>query len=235
MDALLEQISQESPVALITLSRIFGNIVTSPDNTKYRILKKTSKAMANHVVCSQAAVTLLLAVGFNDCGETLECSMEADLQDMIEVLDKMAALPQSKEDYGSSCAKPMTIVAGTIVPRAGQNGFCATLDTSQQRVMTGEGKAQLRHKEPLTDLQKAQEWWKNQNQSGALLSVESFLEAPDPPALPVPTSTKKNIRSPLDFQDRREPERRRREACQAMQDMRQAQKEKYSRHVVAAC
>jgi hypothetical protein len=250
MDALLSQIGQDAPVALTTLSRILGNVVNSPDNAKYRTLKKTSKAMANDIVGSQAAMSLLLAVGFNDCGETLELPMDADLQVVSEVVDLIAALQLSREYDDPVHAKPMpTIVAGTIVRNAGysaeqirelqrrtnngasQDGSRVALDAAQQRARVGEGERPSATE--ADELQKARELWKNQSGEVAAADTSSVSTTASsvaleikPPALPVPSGTRK--KSEFDFRDRRERERKEREAAQAMEDMRQAQKQKYS-------
>lgn len=249
MAGLLEQISQDSPGALTTLRRILGNVVTSPDNTKYRTLKKTSKLVANDILPSQAAMSLLSAVGFNDCGDTLECPMDADLQVMSEVVDLIAALPPSGQDCGYGAT---TIVAGQIVRKgdagmfqrraekgSSQNGFRVALDAAQQRVRAGEGEAQFQRRErpsaEVDELQKARELWKNQNLAApAADATNSSTAALEPQQSASTTQSGAKKKSVFDFQDRREAERKRREAAQAMEDLRQARKEKYSKQCLGS-
>lgn len=217
MASLVEQISQDGPPAqstavLTTLSRILGNVVANPHNPKFRTLKKTSKAMTECVAQTQAAVSLLLAVGFEDCGDTLECPMDADLEAMSEVVDLVAAVLLSQEDRSAASNPTPTIVGGVIDRKAqtastaqgqfqrradgasdesAREGFRASLDVAQQRARAGEGEDQFKRRERpgATDaeqLQRAREARKAQYESGPAADASAFSSAGSGAAAPVP-------------------------------------------------
>jgi len=89
MEEFLADIRRELPVekaseVYATLAKIMGNVLRNPGEPKFRTLKKDKKLVTDNICCSLAAVSLLLAVGFEDQDDTYHCPMTTDLEHMEE-------------------------------------------------------------------------------------------------------------------------------------------------------
>lgn len=79
-----------------TVKKVLQNIVEFPSEPKFRTLKKDNKVVAEKICASPNAVTLLLALGFEDCGATYQCPEYANYEQIGEVVDLLECLIASR-------------------------------------------------------------------------------------------------------------------------------------------
>jgi len=88
-----------------TLTKVLRNIYQNPTEPKFRTLKKENKMMKEKVCKSQAAISLLLAVGFEDDGLTFHCPEGVDLGPMGEAIELLQCMAVScQEDIPATTA-----------------------------------------------------------------------------------------------------------------------------------
>ncbi|XP_064080344.1 uncharacterized protein LOC135197218 [Macrobrachium nipponense] len=78
--------SKERRACLELLIRIFGNVVKSPDEPKYRLLKITNKTFKESVWEHECGRAVMQAAGWEVVGETVQLPPYIDLQMPLEVL-----------------------------------------------------------------------------------------------------------------------------------------------------
>lgn len=104
-----------------TLAKVLRNVYQNPTEPKFRTLKKENKTIQDKVCKSQAAISLLLAVGFEDEGATFHCPEGVDLVPMGEAIDLLQCMAVScKEDTPVTTATQDP--APAMVAEAASNG-----------------------------------------------------------------------------------------------------------------
>eukprot|EP00930_Biecheleria_cincta_P083121 TRINITY_DN72755_c0_g1_i1.p1 TRINITY_DN72755_c0_g1~~TRINITY_DN72755_c0_g1_i1.p1 ORF type:complete len:907 (-),score=156.10 TRINITY_DN72755_c0_g1_i1:175-2895(-) len=96
VDDLLVKIGNELPSessgkVYDRLARILGNIAANPDQIKFRKLKKESSALAGSICCSTSALSLLHMAGFHERMGMLLCPMNANIDFIRTLCDKLEA------------------------------------------------------------------------------------------------------------------------------------------------
>lgn len=96
VDDLLAEIGIELPSEISSkvydrLARILGNISANPDQIRFRRLRKDSSAVAGTICYSASALSLLRVAGFHEKMGMLLCPMNANLDFMRNLCDKLEA------------------------------------------------------------------------------------------------------------------------------------------------
>lgn len=115
-----------------TLSRVFGNVIQHPTEQKFRTLKRASQAVSIKIGKSQAAISLLMVVGFVDADDLMILHRDEDLtalqtaltavQDALLRLGSMKALRYLRSGKPSESGATATVSpaqfqdAGTDAP-----------------------------------------------------------------------------------------------------------------------
>lgn len=120
-----------------TLSRVFGNVIQHPTEQKFRTLKRASQAVSIKIGKSQAAISLLMVVGFVDADDLMILHRDEDLtalqtaltavQDALLRLGSMKALRYLRSGKPSESGATATVSparfqdAGTDSKREGSS------------------------------------------------------------------------------------------------------------------
>lgn len=194
------------------LFKVLGNITDKPSEPKYRTLKKDNKKVADTLLKHPAAVSILMAAGFEDQGETLHCPDTADLGAMGEAVALLGC-------FAASCEAPeQSAPASAPAPRA-PGAPLPTAATAKAEKMNPQGFA--RRKDDEKERQQAAD------QLAALRAGRAQAGAPASQQESVSDGPKTPIKSAFDFENRRAKEDHRSQAAESLEDLRRAQKEKF--------
>lgn len=241
MEELLAQIDQEllpaqSKEVFDTLGKIFGNIVGNPTEPKFRSLKKENKVITEKLGKSNGAVSLLLAVGFEDSGSTYTCPEAAPLDNMQIASDLIQCIILSRDDGTAPAAKraappaaatglaAATIVGGVIqkpgsvaapkaAPKAAEKDNFARRGADPQKAQADQLQAVR-----AAAAQRAHNGASTSDGSSAAPQVAASADAKKAP-----------VKSAFDFESRAAREQKSNEAAGSLEEMRRAQKEKYNK------
>lgn len=112
------------------MAKLLGNVVASPQEDRFRRLKKANAALQAKVFRFPACLALLRICGFEDEGQELVCHRGAEKVAIMKLcLPALQAAIRDSRPAGQQ--KPATIVDGVLKPSAGpttqpsQQGACA--------------------------------------------------------------------------------------------------------------
>lgn len=91
--------SKERRACLELLIRIFGNVVKSPDEPKYRTLKVTNKTFKESVWQHESGRAVMEAAGWEIVGETIQLPSYVQLNFQLEVLLANRNVKPDKKDW----------------------------------------------------------------------------------------------------------------------------------------
>lgn len=217
MDDLVEQIgadvlpSQRGDVYRM-LSKVLGNITEKPSEPKFRTLKKDNKKISDTLLKHPAVVSILMAAGFEDQGETLHCPDTADLGAMEEAVALL-------ECFVASCEGAEQVAPASTPAHVSPGAPRPTAATARAEKTNPTGFA--RRKDDEKERQHAAD------QLAALRGTRAQAIAPAPQPEGAVDGSKKPIKSAFDFENRRAKEEQRSKGADSLEDLRRAQKEKY--------
>mmetsp|Transcript_4558 Transcript_4558/g.7409 ORF Transcript_4558/g.7409 Transcript_4558/m.7409 type:complete len:317 (-) Transcript_4558:24-974(-) len=242
MEDLLEEIGKElkPPQAretYTTLNKILGNIVQNPSEPKFRSLKKSNKMIAEKLLASAHAVSLLLAIGFDDTGEAFVCPGDADLEQMRSVVDVIAGILVSMEDVEPD----VTDAKATAVAVAATTSAVIAVTAKSPAPVSKPSVVEPQGFKRRDDVEARRQEQMNQLQEARAAQKAQYAENPNGPAYTPParsngyptstevsdSATKKTKPTAFDFQDRGKKEREKEQAQKSLQDLRAMQKEKF--------
>lgn len=94
-----------------TLRKVLNNIVQNPSEPKFKTLKKENKLVADKICACPNTISLLLALGFDDCGVTYECPADANYEMMGEVVELLECIIASCGEEAPPNAHAVAAVA----------------------------------------------------------------------------------------------------------------------------
>lgn len=211
-----------------TLAKVLGNVVKNPAEPKYRTLKKDNRMVQEKIGRSSAAVSLLLALGFEDQGATYICPASTSLEHMEEVVQLLECVVASREETAApSPAAPAPAAAAApsqpaVQPSAPQpTAATAKSALNPQNFSRREDTEKMRSAQAgqLAAVRAAQQAQYSDGGSTPSPSAESDASAAD--------AKKKPAKSAFDFESRAKQQEKAQKATDGLQDLRQLQREKF--------
>jgi len=206
------------------LKKVLGNIVKNPTEAKYRSLKKENKIVADILCRSPSAISMLLALGFEDDGAAYYCPEDTDLSPLQETVDMLECLIASCSETAGAApsAPPAPAAAAAVAPAA----YPAV--SRPQRISDEERKRQEQQSQ-LVAARMAQQNRHEQhlrNPSPSPPAVAAAQPAAQTSAQKVAADAKQK-KSAFDFQNRSKGEAKEKAAASSLEDLRAAQKAKF--------
>jgi len=223
MEELVNSIQEELPSqqrdVYETLSKVLANIVRNPAEPKYRTLKKDNRMVQDKICRSQAAVSLLLALGFEDSGTTYSCPSDASLEQMEEVVELLQCILASQEEEADTSAVPAVVpatelAAAQTAPRSSAKAAQNPHSFARRDDMEKRRDEQANQLEAVRLVQKAQ--YTDVGSLGASTADASGADV-----------KKKPVRSAFDFESRSKQEQQHQKAVDGLEELRQKQREKF--------
>jgi len=224
-----------------TLAKILGNILKNPGEEKFRSLKKENKMIAEKVSRSGNAVSLLLAIGFDDDGGMYRLPADTDLEmvrmahDLLEcmILSSEEPAPAPVEEAATPAAVPVSI-ALPVTAATKAAAAKAAVENPQ-----GFGRRNLvdPKRQDQDDQLKAARAARGAQFAENPVSVVGAVGGPTPEpvangytagAAEAPEAPAKKTKEGVhNFANRNKAEQEKNKAASSLEDMRRAQKDKY--------
>eukprot|EP00747_Dinoflagellata_sp_TGD_P165690 gnl/TRDRNA2_/TRDRNA2_187334_c0_seq1.p1 gnl/TRDRNA2_/TRDRNA2_187334_c0~~gnl/TRDRNA2_/TRDRNA2_187334_c0_seq1.p1 ORF type:complete len:299 (-),score=110.76 gnl/TRDRNA2_/TRDRNA2_187334_c0_seq1:117-1013(-) len=225
MEDLLNEIDKETLPSQArevkeTLMKIMRNIVQNPGEAKFKMLKKENKMVSEKILKCKSAVSLLLAVGFEDTGATFMCPATADLETMQVTVDLLEALLLSSPEPAPAAADPAPAPAAARAPAAAPAAAKPQAHASVNDFKRRDD-VEKRRKEEADQMQALRAAKASGYSSGAAAQPPVAAQAAEP------EDRKKPLQSAFNFESRAKKEEEKQKAVQGAQDLRALQKEKY--------
>lgn len=209
-----------------TLAKVLGNIVRNPAEPKFRSLKKDNRMVQEKICRSTAAVSLLLAIGFEDDGATYTCPAATSLEHMEEVVDLLQCVVASREEETTApgpASAAVTTTPQAAAPAAAPKPTAATAKAAlnphgfQRRDDTEKMRSDQASQ--LAAVRAAQQSQYSDGGSTPSTSAETDSSGAD--------AKKKPVKTAFDFESRSTQKEQAQKAAGGLQDLRQMQKEKF--------
>lgn len=206
------------------LCKVLANIAEKPAEPKYRTLKKENKKVADTLLRHPAAVSVLMAAGFEDQGDSFLCPESADVEALTEGVALLECIVASREGQDQPA-----------LPTAAAQPAAAV--TSAPRPTASTAKAE---KNPQMFVRRKDEEAQRQQAADQLASLRAAraqalapqrgapLAAAEDGSSPQDSGAKKPVKSAFDFENRRAKEEQRNQATESLEEMRRRQKEKFA-------
>jgi len=105
------------------LTKLLGNVINDPNNTKYRAIKLTNKVIEEKLLPASGAFEILFSVGFEEADDKLILPLGADLNIVKQFSEAVRNLDQNKQSTSAktmsaqaSSSSSSSAAAGTSVP-----------------------------------------------------------------------------------------------------------------------
>jgi len=244
LSAIDQELSPEqSRETYDTLLKVLSNIVKHPAEQKYRSLKKDNKIVAEKLSRSPSAISVLLALGFEDDGSLYRCPLEADITILGETVDILECILASREtDSAPTTAapsgRPTPTSTGSPASLASPASGPSKATATSTKGFARRSDEERRREEHARELEAARAAHRAQfaEGGGAAAALRAGAASPasgaaSPSSASVSSgkapAAKPDKKSAFEFQSRAKQEAEKANAANSLEELRRQQREKF--------
>mmetsp|Transcript_26246 Transcript_26246/g.48037 ORF Transcript_26246/g.48037 Transcript_26246/m.48037 type:complete len:330 (-) Transcript_26246:42-1031(-) len=171
-----------------TLTKVLGNIIQNPTEAKFRNLKKENKMVSEKLCRTSSSISVLLALGFEDTGATYTCPPTADLDQMRTCVELLECILVSTEGQVTEPEQSAPIAIAGAAATATVAATAAAAAAPAPAPTAAPSTTGFRRRD---ELEKQRIGQTDQLQAVRAAQKAQFVENPQGPPAPAPSTTEK--------------------------------------------